>query len=211
MKVTSTNIGSLTTIIWNGKEEQTGIYKYPSQAPLKLESEQVKGDTIANRKVHGGIDKACYLYPTEQYAYWKELYPDLKWDWGMFGENLTVSGLDEGSLRIGDIFEIGSALVQVSQPREPCYKLGVRFGNQEILKQFIDHGYPGAYVRVLKEGSVTAGDAVTLVERATNPLTVKQFFQLLYTREKETQLLRLAIANEALPLHKRERLKRFVQ
>lgn len=210
MRIISTNIGRPTTILWNDKKEQTGIFKFPVSEPLFLEKESVAQDTISNRKVHGGVHKACYLFSMDQYPYWKGLYPDLKWDWGMFGENLTVEGLDEAQIRIGDIFRIGTALVQVSQSREPCYKLGVRFGNQDILRQFIDHGYSGAYARVLEEGQVQTGDILQLEQASENSLTVKQFFNFLFERKKNPDILRLAIANTALPERKRERLKKYL-
>lgn len=210
MRVTSTNIGQPTTILWNNKKEQTGIYKYPVSEALFLEEESVAKDTISNRKVHGGIHKACYLFSKEQYPYWKGLYPDLKWDWGMFGENLTIEGLDEAQIRIGDIFRVGTSLVQVSQPREPCYKLGIRFGSQDILRQFIDHGYSGMYVRILEKGQVKTGDSLRLEQASENSLTVKQLFNFLFERKKNSDILQLAIANTALPERKRERLKKYL-
>lgn len=210
MEIIATNLGEPTTFLWNGKEEETGIYKHPVPGPILLEKEAVSGDTISNRKVHGGVHKACYLYSADHYPYWKKLYPDLSWDWGMLGENLTVKGLDESQVCIGDVFEVGTAVVQVSQPREPCYKLGIRFGNQQVLKQFIDYGAPGAYVRVLQEGNVKVGDRFRLTEPSPNPLTVKQFFELLYAKEKDPDILRLAITNKALPERKRERLKKYL-
>ncbi len=209
MRVLSTNIGTSTTFLWNGEEQQTGIFKYPISEPLSLGKTGVENDTIANRKVHGGVDKACYLFSAEQYPYWRELYPNLDWDLGMFGENLTVAGLDEATARIGNIYQLGTALVQISQPREPCYKLGVRFGDQQILKQFISHGYPGTYVRVLKEGVVQVGDTFILEELSENPLTVKQFYHLLYEKKKNPEIIALAISNMALPEYKRERLKKL--
>ncbi len=210
MKIIATNIGKSTTVSWNGGEIQTGIFKYPTTEPITLQKEAVGSDTIANRKVHGGEDKACYLFSSEHYPYWKNLYPNLDWNWGMFGENLTVEGMDESQMRVGDIYSIGSALVQVSQPREPCFKLGIRFGDQGILKAFIAHGYPGTYVRVLEEGTVTVGDELVLRERSENPLTISQFYGLLFARKKESHLVQLAVNNTALPLHKRERLKKYL-
>ena len=210
MKVVSTNIAKPVTFVWNGKEEQTGIFKYPVNEPIYLRKEDVKKDTVINRKHHGGIHKACYLFSSDHYPYWKKLYPDLKWDWGMFGENLTVDGLNEAEIRIGDMYKVGTALAQVSQPREPCYKLGVRFGSQAVLKQFIAHGYPGTYVRILEEGTVKAGDEFILMEQSDNSLTVQQFYQLLYMKEKDTDLVKLAFENESLPLYKRERLQKWL-
>jgi MOSC domain-containing protein YiiM len=210
MQVLSTNIGNLTKINWNGKELNTGIFKHPTSSPLVLETEKVMNDSIADRKVHGGVYKACYLFSTEHYSYWKKGYPNLDWNWGMFGENLSVSGMDETQLRIGDIYKIGSALVQISQPREPCFKLGIRFGTQKILKEFIEYGFPGTYVKILEEGQVSSGDELTLIEPSDNLLTVHQFFQLLYAKKKDEKVLKLAIENLALPEYKRERLKKYL-
>jgi MOSC domain-containing protein YiiM len=209
MKVISTNIGKPTEVEWNGKIIETGIFKYPTSDPIFLQKEDVVNDTISDRKHHGGIYKACYLFSSDNYGFWKEKYPDLDWDWGMFGENLTITGLDESQIRIGNIYKIGNALVQVTQPREPCFKLGIRFKNQEVLKQFITHEKPGTYVKILEEGYVTTDDSVELIEESENPLTVKQFYQLLYMRKKDEELVKLAIENTALPLYKRERLQRF--
>lgn len=210
MKVIATNIGKPVTFTWNNKEEQTGIFKYPVSKPLVLQKNDVANDTVIDRKHHGGEHKACYLFSADNYPYWKNLYPDLEWDWGMFGENLTVEGLDESVIRVGNIYKVGKALVQVSQPREPCYKLGVRFKNQAILKQFIDHGFPGTYVRVLEEGEVKNGDTFTLVEECTNPLTVKQFYDFLFEREKDTGILKLVLSNMSVPQKKRERLQKYL-
>ncbi len=210
MKIISTNIGAKTTIIWNNKEEKTGIYKYPTKEALFLGKTDVLKDTVIDRKHHGGIYKACYLFSANNYAYWKSLYSNLDWDWGMFGENLTIEGLNETKIRIGNIYKVGNALVQISQPREPCYKLGIRFKNQAILKQFIAHEHPGTYVRVIKEGNVSINDSFTLVEQSKNELTIQQFYTLLYAKEKDKNILKLAIANDSLPEYKRKQLKKYL-
>ena len=211
MKIISTNIGKATTFLWNGREEQTGIFKYPTDEPLFLSKMDVLKDTVIDREHHAGINKACYLFPSDHYPYWKGMYPELNWDWGMFGENLTVEGLDESIMRIGDIYKIGNAIVQVSQPREPCYKLGVRFGNAKILKEFIDYGYSGTYVRILEEGEVKNGDELILQEKSENTLTVKECFQIILTKQKDPVLLQKAINNPSLPEYKRDRLKKYVE
>ncbi|MFD2585312.1 MOSC domain-containing protein [Croceitalea marina] len=209
MKVVSTNIGKPTKVLWNGETIETGIYKYPVNEPILLQKEDVAKDAVIDRKHHGGIYKACYLFSADNYDFWKKKYPNLDWDWGMFGENLTVTGLDESKIRIGNIYKIGTALVQVTQPREPCFKLGIRFKDQNILKQFIHNEKPGTYVKILEEGTVTNDADLNLVEQSVNALTVKQFYQLLYMRKKDSALVDLAINNIALPPHKRENLKRY--
>lgn len=208
--IRATNLGTPTTIVWNGKTQETGIYKKPFKGYIELQEELVKNDTISNREVHGGIDKACYLFSSDHYSYWRKKYPDLDWNWGMFGENLTVDGLNEDEICIGDVFSLGSTVVQVSQPREPCFKLGIRFGSQQILKEFISYGYPGTYVRVLSEGRVSAGDSLILIKASENKLSVKQFFELLYAKKKDPKIVQLAINNAALPLKKREKLRRYL-
>ena len=210
MKIISTNIGKATTFLWNGREEQTGIFKSPTNEPLLLGKMDVLKDTVIDRVHHAGINKACYLFASDHYPYWKGIYPELNWDWGMFGENLTVEGLDESTMRIGDIYKIGNVVVQVSQPREPCYKLGVRFGNAKILKEFIDYGYSGTYVRILEEGEVKNGDELILQEKSQNTLTVRECFQIILAKEKDPILLQKAINNPSLPEYKRDRLKKYV-
>ncbi len=210
MKVISTNIGEPTTFIWNGKEEQTGIFKKPVSQALYLTKNDVKNDTVIDRVHHGGVNKACYLFAADNYEYWKQLYPDLDWDWGMFGENLTISALDESTLRVGNIYKLGKALVQVSQPREPCYKLGVRFGTQQVLKQFIEHNRPGTYVRILEEGEVKTGDQMILQSESENELTTQQFYQLMFMKEKPKELLQLFMDNPSVPAYKKERFKKYL-
>ncbi|MFI1772285.1 MOSC domain-containing protein [Thalassobellus citreus] len=211
MKITSTNIAKPTTIIWNGKEVTTGIYKTPTSNPIFLGKSDVKNDEVTDRKHHGGEFKACYLFSENQYNYWKNLYPNLDWNWGMFGENLTVDGLDETKLYIGDIYKVGDALVQITQPREPCFKFGVKFGNQNVLKQFIDHSFSGTYVRVLEEGFVKTGDTFKLIEQAKNSITTYQFFNLLFSKEKSSELILSILNNDALPQSKRDKLKSFIK
>lgn len=210
MKIISTNLGILTTFQWNGKEEATGIFKYPSEKPIFLGRSDVQSDIVIDRVHHAGENKACYLFSSEEYTYWQPLYSHLEWNWGMFGENLTVEGLDEARIRVGDIYRIGDALVQISQPREPCYKLGIRFGDQKIIKQFVKRAQPGTYVRILEEGFVKVGDSVVLEQQSDNTLSVQQFYNLVLMKEKEPALLQIALDNPSVPLYKKERLRKFL-
>lgn len=147
---------------------------------------------------HGGKDKACYLYSFDHYDYWKKLYPDLNWNYGMFGENLTVKGLDESKIKIGDTFNIGTATVQVSQPRQPCYKLGIKFENQKIVNEFRNAPYPGIYVRVLQEGWISRDDTLTLIESNPGAITVKDLYQLIYSENPDRKLLKSALQQPSL-------------
>lgn len=211
MKIISTNIAQPTTFTWNGKEITTGIYKTPTDAPIFLGKEDVKGDVVSDRKVHGGEFKACYLFSLNHYDYWKNLYPNLEWTYGMFGENITVKDLDESQLFIGDIYKLGNALVQITQPREPCFKLAHKFGSNTVLKQFIDHGFPGTYVRILEEGEVKTGDHFTLIESKKDSVSIYDFFKLLYAKEKNENHINLTLNNVALPQNLRKRLAFFLK
>jgi len=210
MIIVSTNIAEPKTFLWRGKQVTTGIYKKPTQAPIFLDSEVVKNDEVSDRRVHGGEFKACYLFSEDYYPYWKELYPLLDLTFGMFGENLTVRGLDEKEIYVGDIYRIGNALVQITQPREPCFKFGVKFGTQKALKEFIEHGHPGTYVRVLEKGEVKLGDHLNLVERASNSISTYELYRLIFAKAKDQDLLKKVIENEALPIGKRVKLSAYL-
>lgn len=211
MKIISTNLAKPTSIIYNGKSITTGIYKTPTHHAIYLSEEGVHNDEVSDKKVHGGAFKACYLFSEKHYNYWKNLYPNLEWDWGMFGENLTVANLDETQIYIGDIYTIGDAVVQVTQPREPCFKFGVKFGSMNVLKQFINQGHSGTYVRVIKPGFVKNSDVLKLIDRPKNSLTTFQFFNLLFAKQKNEQLITLALNNNALPERERIKLKAFLK
>ncbi len=192
MKIISTNIGEPRIIKWNGKEVKTGIFKFPVDHPVFLGSEDVENDHVIDRRYHGGVDKACYLYSADHYEYWQKLYPDLDLTWGIFGENLTVEGLHEAQVNIGNVFQIGEAVVQATQPRQPCFKLEFRFHNKEIVRQFVDSGFPGVYVRILKNGNVRKGDSMELIERK-NSIPVQKVFELLYASEFQKKEVEIAI------------------
>ncbi|WP_297089888.1 MOSC domain-containing protein [uncultured Draconibacterium sp.] len=182
MKIISTNIAEARTISWKGKEVPTGLYKFSVNSGIYLGTEDVVDDNVMDRKYHGGIDKACYLYSADHYNYWQQKYPDLEMPWGMFGENLTVEGLNEKETNIGDTYNIGEALIQVTQPRQPCFKLEFRIPDNQIVRKFVESGFSGIYVRVLRNGHVKPGDSMQLVERKT-ALSIFEVYSLLYAAE----------------------------
>ncbi|GMN11658.1 MOSC domain-containing protein [Croceitalea sp. MTPC9] len=210
MKVISTNLAQPRTVLWRGREIQTGIYKEPVEESLLLQKEDVANDTVIDRKHHGGEFKACYLFSSDYYSDWKGFYPNLNWDWGMFGENLTVEGLDENKLCIGDLFKIGTALVQITEPRQPCHKLGIKFGDHKVIKEFIEYGHPGTYVRIITEGRVKKGDILELKQKSKSTLTVQQYNQLVNQKEKDLELVKLAVVNNSIREEKREKLKKLL-
>ncbi len=193
MRIVSTNIGKPTTIEWLGEQVQTGIYKFETDAPIILGIEDVVDDHVLDRRYHGGSDKACYLYSADHYPIWKDKYPNQDWKWGMFGENLTVSNLDESEIRIGDRFRIGDAEVQVSQPRQPCFKLGVRFGDQAVVDDFWNSSFPGVYVRVLNSGTIKKGEELELIKRNFDSLSVSQVFSLFTSNRSNFEMIEKAI------------------
>jgi len=194
MKVISTNIAKPTTIEWLGQNVETGIYKYAVEKPIFLGTDDVMNDHVIDRRYHGGSDKACYLYSADHYPFWQKKYPNLDWKWGMFGENLTVSGLNESEIRIGDRFQIGDAIVQVTQPRQPCFKLGIRFGDQSVVSDFWTLPYPGVYVRVLFPGEVKTGDEIILIESNSESLFLSQVFSIFHSNKENLELIQKAIA-----------------
>jgi len=140
LKIVSTNIAKPQFVTINGEQQRTGIFKKPTNQPIYLDTEEVKGDEISNRKVHGGIYKACYLFSADHYPYWQNLYPQLDWHYGMLGENLTVNGLDETQSYVVDIYKVRNELIQVSQQREACRTLAAKMASQNILPHFVAHG-----------------------------------------------------------------------
>jgi MOSC domain-containing protein YiiM len=183
----------------NGDPVSTGIFKEPVAGRVMLRTLNLDGDRQADLSVHGGPSKAVYAYPSEHYEYWKRELPKMNLPWGMFGENFTTVGLFESKLNIGDKFRVGSAIVMVTEPRMPCYKLGIKFGRPDIVKRFLASERTGFYFAVLQEGEVGVGDPIELIERSRDSLGVSDVTAL-YTHEKHNiGLLRRAIEIEALP------------
>jgi len=172
MKIVSTNIGDKTEIFWKKKKVTTGIYKYPKNEPIFLDLEEVKGDEISDRKYHGGIDQAVYAYAQKHYEYWKPLYLDLDWNFGMFGENLTVDDLDETEIYVGDTFKVGETILEATLQRSPCFKLGIRFHNMNIVKQFWNTTMCGVYFKVLQTGYVKVGDVFEQIKSCLENPTI---------------------------------------
>lgn len=199
MKVISVNVGLPREVVSKGKSVTTAIFKEPIEGRVRIRTLNLDGDRQADLTVHGGVDKAVYAYPAEHYDYWRRELPDMHLPWGMFGENLTVGGMFEDELKIGDRFRVGSAELVVKQPRLPCYKLAVKFRRDDIIKRFLDSGRTGFYFAVLKEGEVGAGDSIEMLSSDTNELTVAGLTRLYLDRERDIETLQKALRVEALP------------
>jgi MOSC domain-containing protein YiiM len=198
MKVISLNIGRTRTVNWKGKSVLTGIYKNPVPGPVELRESNFDGDGQADQSVHGGFDRAAYAYPVVHYEFWKAHYPETDFSWGMFGENLTVSGPLEDAVRIGDRFCVGSAEVVVTQPRLPCIKLAMRTGHEDIVKRFLESSRTGFYLAVSRVGSVTRGDPFELVHEEQSSLTVLEAARLYLDRDANLESLSRIVAVPAL-------------
>ena len=182
MKLVSLQVGLPRKVRWRGTPVSTGIFKKPVADRIMLRRNNLDGDRQADLTVHGGWDKAVYLYPSEHYAYWRQQLPGMDLPYGSFGENFTTEGLDEASVNIGDRFRIGEAVVEVTQPRMPCYKLGIRFKRADMPKRFHASGRCGFYLAVLQEGEVKAGDSVERIGRNDGEVSVIACYRQAFTR-----------------------------
>lgn len=207
MKIVSVSVARPRLAVWNGQTVSTGIFKTPVEGRVMLRTLNLDGDRQADLNVHGGPFKAAYAYPSEHYAYWRGELPGAELPWGAFGENFTTEGLDETSVNVGDRFRLGDAEVTVTTPRLPCYKLGIKFGRADIVKRFMESGRTGFYLSVAREGEVGAGDALELLARDENGVTVADIFRLYALGEGDAETLRRAAAVEALPESWREKLR----
>jgi MOSC domain-containing protein YiiM len=199
MKILSINVGLPRDIEWRGGTVRTSIFKAPVSGRVRVARLNIAGDQQSDLTVHGGIEKAVYAYPSEHYGFWREELPGLDLPPGVFGENFTTEGLREGSVRIGDRFRAGSAEFVVTQPRMPCFKLGIRFGRSDMVKRFHRSGKTGLYFAVIQEGEVSAGDSIELIARDENGVTVTDIVNL-YTADAGNQdLLRRVSDLPALP------------
>jgi MOSC domain-containing protein YiiM len=204
VRILSVNVGLPREFEWQGKTVSTGIFKAPVEGSIRLDSLNLNGDAQADLTVHGGIDKAVYAYPVEHYQYWRNELPEIDFTYGIFGENLTISGLLENDVNIGDRFAIGSVELMVTQPRMPCYKLGLRFNRPDIVKRFLDSQLTGFYLRVLQEGELKTGDELKLISRDQHQVTVADITKLYVNKERDLELLQRAVEVEALPASWRE-------
>jgi len=182
MKIVSTNIGKRKEIDWESIKVTTGIFKFPVDEPVFLDIEDVKGDAICDRENHGGINQAIYGYSLKHYEYWKPFYPSLDWSLGMFGENLTIDDLDETKIHVGDTFKVGEAILKATLQRSPCYKLGIRFEDIKIVKQFWNTTFCGVYFKVLQTGFVKTGDELVQIESFSKNPTIAD---LLFKKKKD--------------------------
>ena len=202
MKIVSVNTGLPREVMWRRMQVITGIYKHPVTGRVALRKLNLDGDRQADLNVHGGEFKAVYCYALEHYDYWKKELPGRELPMGSFGENFTTQGLPEDSVHLGDRFAIGSAEVIVTQPRLPCYKLGVKFDSEDMVKRFLVSGRMGFYLAVTREGEVGAGDEIEVIARDPNAVPVGEITRLYIAKRygsEELAAVQRALRVEALP------------
>jgi len=194
MRVVSVNVGLPRFVTWHGKTVETAIWKQPVAGRIAIVGDNLVGDRQADLTVHGGRDKAVYGYPSEHYPWWRTQLPGKDLAWGAFGENLTVEGLFEDRVHIGDRFRIGAAELMVTQPRTPCFKLGIKFDRPEIVKEFLRSERSGFYFSVVRAGEIGAGDAIECVHADPDGMTVTDLVRLGMAKHAEPATLRRAVA-----------------
>jgi len=202
MKLVSVNTGLPREVTWRHMSLTTGIFKEPVAGRVALRKLNLDGDRQADLTVHGGEFKAVYCYPLAHYDYWKQELPGRDLPLAIFGENFTTDGLLEDSVHLGDRFSIGSAEVVVTQPRLPCYKLGIRFQADDMVKRFLANGRSGFYLAVTREGEVAAGDEIKLLARDPQAVPVSEITRLYIAKEfssADVASLQKALQVAALP------------
>jgi MOSC domain-containing protein YiiM len=199
MQVISVNVATPREVVWKGTAVRTGIFKEPVGGPVKVGKLNLAGDEQADLTVHGGVEKAVYAYPVEHYDYWRQELPDVAFSWGKFGENLSTEGLLEDTLYIGDRLRVGSAILMVTQPRMPCYKLALKFDRDDMIKLFLASRRSGFYFSVVEPGEVHAGSQVEILSRDPNGVTVADIRRLYLDKTPDPELLQRATSVSALP------------
>ena len=204
MRVVSVNVGLPREVEWRHDLVETAIHKSPVAGPVVVRRLNLDGDRQADLSVHGGPEKAVYVYPSEHYPHWQQELPGIPLPWGAFGENLTTEGIQEVGVHIGDVLRVGTAEFVVTQPRMPCFKLNVRFQRSDMVKRFLQSGRAGFYLAVLQEGQLQAGDSVELVPTAEPAVTVSELAALYTTERDNRALMQRALETRGLPQGWRE-------
>jgi MOSC domain-containing protein YiiM len=208
LRVVSVNVGRPREVEWRGKTVRTGIFKSPVAGPVAARGVSLEGDGQADLEVHGGPGKAVYAYPSEHFAFWREAYPEVEIGPGVFGENLTIEGWSEEDVCLGDRFRAGTVELVVTQPRIPCFKLGLRFGRPDVVKRFLAEDRSGFYLTIAEPGEVAAGDACERVAADPRRVSVADVVRVHRGELDDPDLLRRAIAVPAFPDEYREKFRR---
>ena len=207
MKLISINVGQPREVDWKGRLYTTGIFKFPVDGPISLRKLNLDGDQQVDLSVHGGPDRAVYAYPSEHYGFWQAELNQQMIPWGNFGENFTTAGLLEDDVRIGDQIRFGSAVLTPTQPRMPCVKLAIRFGDALMTKRFMDTERSGFYMAVVEEGTVAANDEIEIISRAQDSMTVVELRRI-YLAKDDPAAIRRVLSLPALSQDWREQFQK---
>lgn len=199
MKLVSLNVGKPREFNWMGKTVRTSIFKNPVTDQRKVSFLNIEGDQQSDLSVHGGINKAVYAYDLSNYKHWKKILHREDWQDGMFGENLTTSGLRDDEVKIGDVFQIGTAKLQAIQPRFPCFKLNIRFGLPDMIERFMAQKRNGIYFKVIEEGSMQVNDEIKRIEPSPFNVTIPDYADCYYSKGSDKQVLEILLSIPYLP------------
>jgi MOSC domain-containing protein YiiM len=199
MKLVSLNVGRPQEFNWMGKTVRTSIFKTPVTDRRKVSFLNIEGDEQSDLNVHGGINKAVYAYDISHYDHWKNILQREDWQHGMFGENLTTSGLVDEEVKIGDIYQIGTAKLQVIQPRFPCFKLNIRFGLPNMIERFMEEKRNGIYFKVFEEGTIQVNDEIKLVQPSPFNVTIPEYVDCYYSKGSDKSVLQKLLSIPDLP------------
>lgn len=204
MRVISVNVGLPQRYLWHDSEVLTSIFKSPVNGPVMMYKLNLEGDRQSDLENHGGSNKAVYAYPAEHYAVWRSELDGAELPWGAFGENLTIEGIREENTYLGDHFRVGDALLMVTQPRIPCYKLNLRLNRDDMIKRFLASNRSGIYFSVLGEGQITAGDAVERIQIDKDRISVVEINRAVADGEANVSVMQRAVQHKVLPSGLRE-------
>lgn len=210
MKILSVNIGQPRTVEYNGEPVVTAIYKQPIAERVKVESLTIAGDAQVDRRFHGGANKAVYAYPSEHYKFWHNEFPEMALPFGIFGENLTTHGLIETEVCVGDRIRAGTAELVVTEPRFPCFKLGIRFGRKDVIRKFQKSRKSGIYFSVAKPGELQVNDFIEILERDENKVSIEDLVRL-HNEKSDLELAERALKVAALPKDWRRKIQKMLK
>lgn len=204
MRIVSIHVGLPQKVLWQDREVLTSIFKSPVNGPVMMRAFNLEGDRQSDLENHGGRNKAVYAYPAEHYELWRPELPGTELSWGSFGENLTIEGIREEDTYIGDLFRMGEAVLMATQPRIPCYKLGIRLGRDDIVKRFLASNRSGIYFSVVHEGIVATGDAVERIKEDEDRISVMEINRAVANGGDHLSIVRRAVRHKVLPAGLRE-------
>jgi MOSC domain-containing protein YiiM len=199
VNLVSINVGGPKEISWMGNPVRTSIFKTPVSGARKVSFTNIEGDEQSDLNVHGGVNKAVYAYDLSHYDHWKKILQRDDWQYGMFGENLTTRGLVDNDVKIGAIYQVGTAKFQVIQPRFPCFKLNIRFALQDMIERFMEQKRNGIYFRVVEEGTIDVNDEIKLIEPSSCDVTVNEYVNCYYSKGSNKSVVKALLSFPCLP------------